>query len=114
MQAGRAAFKHGKLEEALEAFRMALEEEEEAKEVVHSNMALCCLRLGRYPQSLEHANRSTQLNPRWAKGWARKVGRGGNGEGLRQAAGGSASIPGGAGGGGGGGEVEGGGGGTEG
>uniref|UniRef100_A0A7S4MZG0 Phospholipase/carboxylesterase/thioesterase domain-containing protein n=1 Tax=Guillardia theta TaxID=55529 RepID=A0A7S4MZG0_GUITH len=51
---------------------MALEEEE-AKEVVHGNLALCCIKLGRYHQSLEHAIRSTELNPRWAKGWARKA-----------------------------------------
>ncbi|EKX49161.1 hypothetical protein GUITHDRAFT_105236 [Guillardia theta CCMP2712] len=72
LQAGRTAFMQGKLEEALQAFTMALEEEE-AKEVVHGNLALCCIKLGRYHQSLEHAIRSTELNPRWAKGWARKA-----------------------------------------
>ena len=33
LQAGRTAFMQGKLEEALRAFTMALEEEDEAKEV---------------------------------------------------------------------------------
>mmetsp|Transcript_22108 Transcript_22108/g.38995 ORF Transcript_22108/g.38995 Transcript_22108/m.38995 type:complete len:974 (+) Transcript_22108:63-2984(+) len=73
--AGDAAFKTGKLDEAVASYRQALKEEgsrdPELAATVYSNLSACFAKKGDHDQALSEAKNAVKIRPMWAKGHSR-------------------------------------------